>query len=94
MTRRLAGELILGLETRNLDGRETRASMAVDSVRGEVVVRRREEIWVGGLGLRHVEDGVRVIEMQHKGAVEKRMTEDDVSSNVLHGWFLACEMGL
>lgn len=60
MTRRLASELILVLETRNLDGPEIRASMTVDGVRGELVVRCREEIWVGGLALRHDEDGLRV----------------------------------
>lgn len=51
MSGTLRRELILVLEPRNLDGRESWASMAVDSVRGEVVVRRREEI--------RVDDGVR-----------------------------------
>lgn len=60
VSRTLRGELILVLETGNLNGPEIRASMTVDGVRGEVVVPCREEIWVGGLGLRHDEDGLRV----------------------------------
>ena len=47
MSGTLRRALILVLETRNLDGRETRASMAVNRVRGEVVVRRREEVGSG-----------------------------------------------